>query len=318
MAINNTLVKAHGCTLLASLKVPHGKVALISIQVLIGAGVTPAFFMIVANAALLFTFVKTQSLHKPANCLLAALCSCDFLTGAVTQPVFLAVLFKIQSFQEPSTTLSAVSQWSGTVFHGMSFIIVFYTIIDKYVAVCHPFFYQSHATIKRYMIVVGMTWIYKIVVSTISGSAYLVVYGSVTLLSMLIIVFCYIRIYRVIAQKERSVLRLGRIGDEEKEILDRNRRERSKTHTILILLAVFTASYIPPLVVLFAVFKPDERTNLCKVSPDTYSLFMWSMFVYNLSSVINPVIYCMRMKPIRVALKSLLVIRRHRVSGIRD
>ena len=200
----------------------------------------------------------------------------------------------------------------------MSFIIVLYISIDKYVAVCHPFFYQSHATIKRYMVMVAMAWIYKVVVSSTSGSAYLVVYGSVTLLSMLIIVFCYIRIYRVIAQKERSVLRLGRLGDEEKEILDNNRKERSKTHTILILLAVFTASYVPPLVVLFAIFKTDERANLCKVSPDTYSLFMWSMFVYNLSSAVNPIIYCMRMKSIKVALKNLLLLRRHRVSGIQD
>ena len=315
MNSNYTITTAYSCPLLASMRDPHGNIALISIKILIGIAVTPTLFTIVANAALLFTIIKTKSLHKPANFLLAALCSCDLLTGAVTQPAFLTMLFKIQSFQEPSAMLSAVSQWSGTVFHGMSFIIVLYITIDKYVAVCHPFFYQSHATTKRYMIMVAITWIYKIVVSSTSGSAYLVVYGSVTLLSMLIIVFCYIRIYRVIAQKERFVLRLGRIGDEKKEAIRRNREERSKTHTILILLAVLTVSYMPPLVALFVVLKPNQRTNLCKVSPYTYAFFMWSMFTYNLSSAVNPIIYCIRIETIRVALKNLVFRRNRRVYG---
>ena len=108
MKINDTLVIAYSCPLLASMKVPHGIRALISIQLLIGIDAVPTLFTIVANAALLFTIIKTKSLHKPANCLLAALCSCDLLTGAVTQPAFLAVLFKIKSFQEPSATLSTV------------------------------------------------------------------------------------------------------------------------------------------------------------------------------------------------------------------
>ena len=313
MNSNNTVTTAHSCPLLASMRSPRGNIPLISIQVLIGIGVTPALFTIMANVALLFTFVKTQSLHKPAYCLLAALCSCDFLTGAITQPALLILLYKIQSFQEPSTVISAVSKWSGTIFHGMSFIIVFYIAVDKYVAICHPFFYQSHATIKRYMVLVAMAWIYKIVVSTTSGSAYLVVYGSATSLSMLIIFFSYIRIHHVIAQKRRFVLRLGRIGDEKNEALRRNREERGKTNTILILLAIITVSYVPPLVVLFVVLKPGQRTNLCKASPFTYALFVWSMFACNLSSAINPIIYCIRIEPIRVGLTNLIFRQSRRV-----
>ena len=157
-------------------------------------------------------------------------------------------------------------QFSGEILHGMSLAGVLYITIDRYVAICHPFFYQSHATIKRYMIMVALAWVYKILVPITSGSAYLVFYSCFTVLSFVVIFFCYIRIFYVIAQKERFILRLGRIGNEEKETLLRNKEERRKTHTILILLAIFTASYIPPLVVLFPVFSPIERKSVCKLS----------------------------------------------------
>ena len=315
MANNTTITTSQGCPLVHLIQQPTYSHALTGIKVLIAVDIIPTVFTIVANVILLLIIAKTRSLHTPSNILLAALCFSDLLVGVVSQPAFIALLFKIQWFQIPSITLAKVVELSSTVLNGSSFIIVFYITIDRYVAVCRPFFYQRNASIKCYSIVVTITMLYQFSVPIASPSFYFFSYAVFTILAFAAIFFCYIRIYLVIAQKERSVLRLGSFGDEEREILHRNREERSKTYTIMVLLIVFTITYLPILLVVVVIFGPDQISDLCQLSPDMYLMLTWSTFIYALSGAINPIVYCIRMKAIKEATKSLLMIRRNRVSS---
>ena len=313
MANNTTVTRLQGCRLMEKMQHPSNRIASIGITVLIGVDVIPTLLTILANAVLLLTIFKTTSLRTPSNMLLGALCLSDLLVGVVCQPLFLAFLFKLQLFHELNITLSVVVQWSGTIVNGMSFLMVLYITMDRYVAVCHPFFYHRHATLKRYIIIVAITWVYQLLVPLASGTFYLMFFAAVTIISFAVMFFCYIKIYSIIVEKERSVLRLGKIGDEEKEILIHNREDRSNVLTVVILLVVFTVSYLPALIVILALFKPDERADPCKLSPSKYTVFMWSVLFYSLSSVINPIVYCMRIKPIKDATKNVAFCRSSRV-----
>ena len=287
--------------------------ALTSIKFLTSVDVIPTVFTTVANFILFLAIAKTRSLHTPSNMLLATLCFSDLLIGAVSQPLFLAFLFKIQSFQIPSNMLNKVVQVSSTIFNGLSFIIVLYITIDRYVAVCYPFFYQQKVSIKSYSIIMITTILYQCLVPIASPSLYFFLYTVVTILSFAIMFFCYIKICSVIAQKERSILRLGRIGDEERQILHRNREDRSKTYTIMVLLIVFTITYLPSLIIILVIFKPGQSSSLCQMSPNMLAAFMWSTSIYALSGAINPIAYCIRMKSIKKAAIELIRKRSNRV-----
>ena len=308
---NNTT--EHICRLIELLQEPKYSNMSIIINILITVDILPTVCTIIANVILLLTIVKTKSLHTPSNTLLAALCFSDLLVGIVSQPIYLALIFRIYLLQDPRI-LSIVVKMSGIILNGMSFTIVLFITIDRYVAVCHPFFYEQKATIKRYFIILVLTWVYKMVVPFVSGPFYMILYAASTFIAFAVMFICYIRIYSVIAQKERSVLRLGKIGNEEKEVLYHNKVDRSKAFTILIILVAFIFSYLPALVLILVIFTPDERSKICSLCPKAYVLFMWSILIYNLSSVINPIIYCIRMKPIKAATKRFVSRNRSRVS----
>ena len=291
----------------------HNSKALIGLQLLIGIDVLPAVFTIAANAVFFLTIIKKKSLHTPSNTFLAALCFNDLLVGVGSQPVFLTVIIKLQSFQAPNLALITVLKWAGILLNGMSFTIVLYITIDRYVAVCHPFLYERKSTSKRYCIIVALTWVFKAACPIVTGRVYMMVYGTITIISFGVMIFCYMKIYLVIAEKERSVLSLGTIGTEERKILRRNREERSKTYTILVLLTVFIVSYVPPLVATLVISMTSHTLQVCNLPPKVSVLFLWSIFYMNLSSVINPIMYCIYMRSIREAALNLVFKRNNRV-----
>ena len=314
MKDNSTIEMSPSCYLLESMEDPNSLCASIGAKVLVGADIIPTIFTIVANTILLLAIFKTKSLHTPANTLLAALCFSDLLVGAISQPTFLALVIKTLLYEDPSETLSPFVKMSGIVLNGMSFTTVLYITIDRYVAVCHPFWYQKHVSIKNYCIILALTWVFKILIPVISGSSYMIIYGAITIVSIGIMTFCYLRLYCVIVRKERCVLQLGRIGNEERETMHRNKEERSKANTVLILLAVFLGTYIPASVVIIMIFSPNKEASICILSSKQFVLFIWCIYVYCLSSVINPIVYCIRMKTIKTAAKNLFVQSSSRVS----
>ena len=316
MANNTSVATKHRCPLVESIQHPSNSNALIGLKILFGVDIIPTLFTIVANSILLLAIAKTKSLHTPSNMLLASLCFSDLLVGVVTQPVYLAFMLKLLLLETPCETLITVLQWSGIILNGMSFIIVLYITIDRYVAVCHPFFYDRKSGIKNYSIIMALTCVYKAISPIATGSAYKIYYGAVTIVSFGVMFFCYIKIYSVIAEKERSVLRLGRIGTEERHILHRNREEKSKAYTIIVLLAVFTLSYLPPLGATMAIYMTSHTIKICWLSPNTAVLFLWSIFFLNISSVINPIVYCIYIRSIREAAVKLVFSRNNRIFAI--
>ena len=313
MANNTTVSIKQCCPMLDMMHKPQNNIALIGLQLLIGVDVLPALLTIVANAIFFLTIMKTKSLHAPSNTFLAALCFNDLLIGVLSQPVFLTVIIKLQSFQSPSAILLKIMKWSSIVLNGMSLIIVLYITVDRYVAVCHPFLYQRKSTIKSYCIIVALTLVYQAVCPIVTGRWYMMIYGTINILSFAVMIFCYIKIYKVIAQKERNVLCLGTIGTEERKILRENKEERSKTFTIIILLTVFIVSYIPPFVAILLIHSTFNTANICSHPPKFAVLFMWSIFCLNLSSAVNPIVYCVYIKAIKEAAIKLLFNRGNRL-----
>ena len=311
---NNTTTGATvGCVLGPLLNHPEYSSASVGTSVLIGAEFIATIFTILSNAIVLWTIARTTSLQTPSNTLLAALCCSDLFIGLITHPTFIATLMCLQLMREPSSMLMQVLKWSGITLSGMSFFTVLYITLDRYVAVCFPFLYERQATIKKYIAIVVSMWVFNILITILNQTAYTMYYGTVTVIAFGVMFYCYIKIYLVIIKKERAIIPLGTIGDVHRAAIRHNREERRKSYTIMILLAVFTISYLPPLAVTFAVYREHGNAHFCILPPNTAVMFLWSLFFLTLSSMFNPIVYCIFMTPIRNAALKIFCRRKNMV-----
>ena len=316
MTNNTTAGTKTSCPVIPLLCHSSNTNAFIGLSALTSIDLIVSVFTIVTNAMILWTIARTRSLQTPSNILLATLCSSDLLVGLTTHPIFITMLVYLQLLQAPTKVLLVLLRWSAVIVNGMSFLTVLHITLDRYMAVCHPFFYERKVTVKKYIIIVAITWVYKALAPIATGTTYYVYYGTVTIIAFGVMFYCYTKIFLVIAQKKRAILPLGTIGNEQREIVRRNREERRKSCTVMILLAVFTISYLPPLGVTFFIYKVNNTTNLCNMTPSTVVVLMWASFCFNLPSMLNPIVYCIFIAPIKEAALKIFL-KRNSVASLK-
>ena len=254
---------------------------------------------IIGNTIFFITLIKTSFLHTPSNVLLGVLCATDLLAGVLCQPLFITLLL---SNPGPCCTLLArifyyiydLSCWN-------SFICTLMVTLDRYAAICYPYRYMAYATCRKHiystLFIFALTTIY----ATIKFRHYkntevrfLSIDISLQLLVMLAAVAMYIRINKIIRSQRKRIRPPadGSIRRQTRLAL----REKSKIHTVSIILAVFIGCYTPRTIF-------DVKCILYYLRKINYDVVLgnWANFFVLLNSCLNPIIYCARIKEIQEA-----------------
>ncbi|XP_065069624.1 trace amine-associated receptor 13c-like [Rhopilema esculentum] len=260
---------------------------------------------IIGNGVCILTFIKTRSLHSPANFLVGALCMSDFIVGLVVQPFYLAMLITMQT-----SSVSFEGYWQRTdfvmvLFNGFSVFLAYLVTLDRYLAICYPLRYYTMVTIKRYVLMVfvaSLTALIGALAVLYDRAAYY--YGS----AMIYIIFAqfvvfYGLIYNAIRQQRNRITVLGSIDGESRSVVRKQKAEKDKAYTIGILLVIFFLCNFPGTVI----FMIAKGTNeLCNWTAVEIKMHMWSFWLFLLNSSINPIIYSLRSKEFRRATKRLV------------
>lgn len=279
-----------------------------AIKTFLAFDVPIAILTILGNCIFIFTLLKTRSLQTPSNMLLGALCLSDLLVGFIVQPLYASFLVRLESEHIIDKSLCDVAYSIFYLCGGLSFLYAIAVSIDRYIAICHPFIYHAKATCRKHMFVasiVGLLW------GIFAGTEHLLkerlniewvkaVYSTVSGLAML---FCYGRIFHVIHKQKRTIVTMGTLTTEKRQEISNRRQERDKTKTIAIITGLFVICYSP-----YMIFKFYNlwRRSFCWDSQPLYTSYLWMNFSLFLNSVINPVVYYVRSKEIRVAAKKLI------------
>ena len=107
----------------------------------------------VGNSLILVSFSRTPSLLSPSNVLLTGLAISDLCVGLIAQPLY--ITSKFQHHIYPTQTISVLNKVD-VVFHffsrmlcAVSFLIVLFLSVDRFLAVHFHLRYHEIVTVRR-------------------------------------------------------------------------------------------------------------------------------------------------------------------------
>ena len=285
-----------------------------NVTVFFGLNCVIEVLSLIINAVFLTTLIKTRSLHTPSNVLLGALSIVDLLICTALQPI---LLYKIVIFLS-GTSDAANTHWfwlACDIIFGFSLTIITLVSLDRYAAICHPFWYQRRVTCKTHIataisgcIIFSLFFSLEFIISDKISSP-LVVIGT-TIASRLIhylipgtvFIYCYTKIYLVIRRQRKIHVIIGQITDSERAEITRKKAERGKTCTVLLIVSCFIITYAPSTIWMAI----EAGSYNCELSNTVQIVYMWTTFTLLLSTLINPMLYYIRSKDIRLAVTRII------------
>ena len=272
--------------------------AVVNVLVLVGT--------ILSNLIALVALVKQRTLHSPSNTLLGAMCLGDILSALFVHTVYEHLLRCLRGDTTTRVTNNIVTSFHAN-FAACKGIICFLTAtvsLDRYLAICYPFKYLSTVTIVKYLWITALfsgSW------ATYSICLILILplkmfYCSIiviTFCSMAIMNFCYTRILLIVHKQRVRVQTVGEIGGT---VSSPQMREKSKVLVIFVEIFIFNIFNLP--LFIFAIYYMIRGFHGSYTSP--FVLMNLGFTLSNITSFLNPFVYCFRSSDVRKAARKLI------------
>ena len=255
-----------------------------------------AFVAIFANALVLYGVWKTPSLRSPFILLLCGLASTDFSVGFIAQPMFIATSFVGLFSRSVNLKLIFIKIHSTIAFClcGGSLAMTTGISIDRLIAIHKPPQYPSIVTSSRVTRILVAIWIVSILAASSEFWETRVLFVSVcssVCICLSISFICYATMYKIMRRHRLQ------IHSQIQAFDDRNARNiiislRKSAFNAYVLFIVLMICYCPYLVVYIVYF-------IGKAGELTVGFLLSSTVVF-LNSALNPILYCWRIREIRL------------------
>ena len=257
-----------------------------------------AFVAIFGNALVLYGVWKTPSLRSPFILLLCGLASTDFSVGFIAQPIFIARSFVELFSQSVNLKLLFININSaiGSCLCGSSLLMMTVISIDRLIAIYKPLQYPSIVTSSRVTRILVAIWIVTILAASSVFWEKQVLFASICLFAFIclsISIICHATMYKIMRRHRLQ------IHSQIQAFDDRNARNiriislRKSAFNASVFFIVLVICYCPYLVVY--IFYVNGKASELELG-----LLLSSTVVY-LNSALNPLLYCWRIREIRLA-----------------
>ena len=253
--------------------------------------------------------IKPLQLRTKSNIALACLATTDLVVGLLVQPFhIIQASFLLSGQGNIFCNLNEVSVTLAFKCLMASFTHLILLSAERYVAVRHPFVYENQVTEARIIIASGLAWIIALLLPLVKPSQ--TEPDSVKIFAVFIVIpvllyFPAMIYFNCVVYKEvrRSVKQIAgnQVSLEDKEKILKNKK--AFYTTIVVLLASFLC-HIPRNIFLafFVSTRVTERKNTDGIETAIYLLPLIPV----LNSLLNPLIYAVRIRYFRVAFIQLL------------
>ena len=177
--------------------------------------------------------------------------------------------------------------------------------VERYIAIKHPFAYEILVTEVRIIAVSGLVWAFAIIPpmedfwpASVRNVTKVAV-PFMKFICLALVVYFNVSVYREVRRNENQII-ANQVSLEVKKKLLKNKK--AFYSTIIVLLAI-TLCYFPAnitVVILISLMKDNISVNV------THIMFNLASFFPVLNSLLNPLIYAVRIRYFRVAFIQLL------------
>lgn len=276
--------------------------------------ITVSFLIVLAIATCPFTIflnilviavVKTKShLKTNSNIVLACLAVTDASVGVVAQPLYIAIRI-LGLLGDTSDEYCRLLHSSRNVFRllaGSSVLHLFLMSFERYLAINHPFKYPRMLNKARILKASVLAWLIAVMATipfTITSVRfYLTINNALLGVFAALIIFCQVVVYKETRRHERHIA-TNQISAEAREKFRKEKKALKLTTCVIFFLVL---SYLPIFIVrLLLLTSTITSVNLANISLN----FVTCIAILN--SLINPIIYCVRLRQFRVAFIQMLL-----------
>ena len=224
-------------------------------------------------------------------------CTDRFLVGILAQPIFIAGIISIllQKINGQSCVTQILSFAIANSLFTSSLLHLVLASGERYVAIKHPFQYTFIVTEARLLVASLLAWLLSVAVHILLAADIIVFFSinsTVIGLSIAIIVFCHCSVYLETRRHERQIA-VQQVTPEARKQFEKDRKAFKVTSIVIGVLILCCTPLIFCRSVLFQLYTPSLNTFQTIIFLATTVVFF--------NSLLNPVIYCIRIRQFRVA-----------------
>jgi len=255
--------------------------------------------LIIVLNILVMVAVKTKpQLRTKSNIALACLATTDLVVGLVLQPLHIASDISLLRGDIMFCTITYLLSSTATlvcILDSLHQLVLMSA--ERYFAIKHPFVYEKHVSEVRIIMVSALVWIATIILSSQVHQPTPILIVFETLLIVLPIYF-NVSVYKEVRRNKKQIA-ANQVFLEAKEKL---LKDKKAFHTTVIVLLVVLLRYIPTNICAAILISLKERI------PPSIKLTFFYLFILLpvLNSLLNPLIYAVRIRYFRVAFIQLL------------
>jgi len=255
------------------------------------------------NILILFALQKEYTLSASSRILFRSLAASDLCVGLVSQPLFVVSILLISNGHwEVCCLMRYATYVVSTTLCGVSLLTVTAISMDRLLVLLLKSKYGLIVTSTRVKVVVVFFWIFSLSVSTaylVSIRIFFTVSCVVIMLSIFISAYSYSSIFILLRRRQRLKIQDKCRGQINSFQLQRERRYQSTVYSALWFHFALVICYLP--------FSVLEAMAVAIGTP--LPVFIAGSFtgtLIYLNSMINPLLYCWKIKEVRQAVKQIV------------
>ena len=261
-----------------------------------------SYAAIMLNIVAIIALRKTPSLPKPLKVLLLSISVSDLCVGLLVQPLYVA-LHMINEDKPIFKPLATVNTISATFFCTATLLGICAVSVDRFLTIHLQPRYQEIVTHRRVAAVVISIWVLSAVLSlprtrTHSEKAILAIIVFITLGCLVAIAIIYVKLYVVLKHHIMQDQALNINLDSQTTVaIEDTARQKKCTVAIFYLYLTLLICYLPNTCIVLMIVVDASFP---------YEIIHFSDALVYLNSSLDPLIYCWKMRQVRLTAMNIL------------
>ena len=260
-------------------------------------------FTVVLNVLVMVSVKIKPRLKTKSNIALACLATTDGIMGLIEQPLFIAEITAVLQEELSSVHCTVIHICSSTlsVLAGASLLHLVLVNLERYMAIKHSLTYTTMVTKSRIFYSSSIAWITTLIITVTPTITKKFIISFISMMTgslcIVITIVCQVTLYLEARRHEKEIAS-QQVSIEARQKFLKEKKAFKVTTTVVFLLL----TYLP----LYAVLVLLEEYVIDSVNM-RYIVFFITSSMAILNSLINPIIYCIRIRQFRVAFVEILL-----------